>query len=382
VTVPSAAPEPIADDQLAMGASTLAFGMALGVGTVTLPLLALAAGYDPAIIGLLTASSAVSQLGIRLVLPWILGRYPDRLLVAIACLMIAGSYATLLLSVSIPAFLVAQSLQGTARGLFWTGSQTHVVRGQHGAVKSLARNQVVGNLGTMSGPALAGALAAISLPLAVQAGVAIGTVAFVATLGLHHLPPFVRRPAEHRGRLWRKPNVLVGCLANFTAGGWRSMLGSYVPVVLSAGGLGPGIVGILVALADAASMAAAAVLATVTARRITTALALAVLGISAALAVLPFAAGQPVVSGLMLLIGGVGSGIIVVLGPALVSETVDPSDRGEALALSGTFRAVALLATPAGVALALGVLPLSAAMVVAGVLIGVPPLLIGRRATV
>ena len=58
-----------ADDQVANGAANIGFGAALSIGAVALPLIALAAGYDPAAVGLLTACSAVSQLGVRLALP-------------------------------------------------------------------------------------------------------------------------------------------------------------------------------------------------------------------------------------------------------------------------------------------------------------------------
>ena len=54
-----------ADDQVANGAANVGFGAALSSGAVGLPLIALSAGYDPAAVGLLTASSAVSQLGWR-----------------------------------------------------------------------------------------------------------------------------------------------------------------------------------------------------------------------------------------------------------------------------------------------------------------------------
>ena len=46
------------DDRLPMLASVLGFSLALGAGTVAIPLVALAAGYDPATIGFLAAVAA------------------------------------------------------------------------------------------------------------------------------------------------------------------------------------------------------------------------------------------------------------------------------------------------------------------------------------
>src|SRR5438128_2472264 len=51
--------------------------MALGMASVALPLLALHAGYSKSSVGLLTAASAVSQMGVRMVLGLVMRRYPD-----------------------------------------------------------------------------------------------------------------------------------------------------------------------------------------------------------------------------------------------------------------------------------------------------------------
>ena len=54
-------PAPRSDQPAALGAVFI-YSIALGVGTLALPLLALDAGYDAATVGLLTATSAVSQV--------------------------------------------------------------------------------------------------------------------------------------------------------------------------------------------------------------------------------------------------------------------------------------------------------------------------------
>jgi hypothetical protein len=80
-------------------------------------------------------------------------------------------------------------------------------------------------------------------------------------------------------------------------------------------------------------------------------------------------------------LGGLGSGLLMSLGPALATMSVSPEERGEAIAVAGTFRAVALLVTPGAAAFAIGFVTLPVGMVVAGLVIGVPPMLAALRRT-
>jgi hypothetical protein len=369
------------DDRTMAALSVLGFSISLGIGTLALPLLALAAGYDAAVVGAFAATSAVAQLGFRLSLPWLLGRYSDRSLLGISCLMIAGSYAVLVVSTALPAFTVGHLLQGSARALFWTSSQTHAVRGSGTSVNALARVQIVGNIGTLTGPALAGAASGISVNLALVVGIATGLLAALSSRSMRSLPPFVRerrRPGE--AHIWRRPGVDVGCWASFTAGGWRAMLGSYFPVVLTEAGLGPGLVGAFLALADAASFGAAAILIRVNPTATRLLIEVGVLAASIGIAVMPFVAMQPAVAAILIAVGGAGSGLLLTLGPAAASDSVAPNERGDAIAVAGTFRAAALFATPAGVAAGLSVVTLPFGVAIAGVVLGVPTVVSGLRA--
>src|SRR5687767_12399211 len=107
------------DRPIALGVA-FGFALSLGIATVAIPLLALDAGYEPAAIGFLAATAAASQLLTRLTLPWLLGRFPDRGLVALSATLMLGAFLLLLASTALPAFLVAQVAQGAARALFWT----------------------------------------------------------------------------------------------------------------------------------------------------------------------------------------------------------------------------------------------------------------------
>ena len=106
-----------ADDRRIVLATTAGFSLALGIGTVAIPLLALDAGYSPATIGFLAALAAATQLLTRVGLPWLLGRYPDRTLVTLAALMMAGCFGLLTVSAALPVFVVAQLLGGISAAL-------------------------------------------------------------------------------------------------------------------------------------------------------------------------------------------------------------------------------------------------------------------------
>ncbi|MFI5254069.1 MAG: MFS transporter [Candidatus Limnocylindrales bacterium] len=358
--------------------SVVAFSIALGIGTVALPLLALASGYSPATIGLLAASSAITQLLARLQLPWLLDRMPDRVLIAAAGVLLGASYLALLLSASLPSFIVSQLLQGSARALFWTATQTHAVRGASGTVRTLAKVMGLSGVGSMIGPVLAGVLAGISFAAALGAGLATAVLTTVACLGLDRLPPYARRAEPTGTQLWRRSGVDLACWSNFAGGGWRAILGSYVPVILTAAGLAPGIVGSLVALADAAGIAILVVLVRLPSQRIHPALELGVVAACLALAALPAAASAPVAVGILLALGGAGAGTIVTLGPAVASESVRASEQGAAIAAAGTFRAAALLLAPAAVAGSLSAIGLGPAIALVALAIGAPTLVVRR----
>jgi hypothetical protein len=68
-----------------------------------------------------------------------------------------------------------------------------------------------------------------------------------------------------------------------------------------------------------------------------------------------------------------------VLGLAVASDAVHPEERGEAIAVSGTFRAGALFAAPLAVAGLVVVLPLAPAVALVGAAMTVPAVALRRR---
>jgi hypothetical protein len=372
---------PVRDDRpLALGVA-FAFALSIGIAVVAVPLLAIDSGYDAAAIGFIVATSAASQLATRLALPWLLGRFADRTLIGFAAVLMAGAFGVLLLSTALPAFLLAQLAQGAARAIFWTSSQTHAIRSGGQPVKRLVDLNLAGNAGTLTGPALAGFLATIGLPVAIAgAAIAVGLAAVGAPL-MAAFPPYDRKGGVGAFGLLRRDGVDVACWANFVAGTWWSMISSYIPVVLVGAGLGPAIIGWLVTLSEGAGAATLLVL-----RRTSTARIRAIVraGAFVEMAVLAGIAVAPpvlVAYAALLIVGGTAAGAVTSLAPALVTMVSGDQEHGDALALSGTFRSIAMLGVPASVGAVLVVTSVPVAMVAVAALAAAPGLMLGRRTT-
>lgn len=367
------------DDRTASLVVVFGFSVSLGVGTLAIPLLALGAGYEPASVGFLVATAAATQLGTRLVLPWLLGRFRDRALIGASSLMMAAAFGLLLFSTALPIFVGAQLLQGAARAIFWTSSQTHAIRGPGTPVRRLIDLNVVGSLGTLTGPALAGTLAVLGLPVALAAAGFGAILAAVGSTRLHRLPAFDRTRSVGSVGLLRRPGVDVACWASVVGGAWWSMMGSFVPIILVGAGIGPQAIGWLISASEAAGMTALIGLRNVSPDRVPGTVRLAAAGAGAALAALAVAPPVlPIYAGL-LVAGGAASGTVTTLAPAMASLAAGSHEQGDALALSGTFRAGALFGTPALVGALLTVVTLAPALVIVAAGVLLPGLAVGRR---
>lgn len=366
-------------DVLASATGAGVFSLALGTASVALPLLALQSGYSAAGIGALTAVSAVSQTGIRLVLGRVMRHRSDRTLVAGAGVLLALSCALLLASAAVVPFVVAQLLQGVARACFWTGSQTHVVRGAGRAAGALAQVNLVASAGLLAGPLLAGLLSERTPLLALGVAGAVALCGLVPNLLLDRLPPFTPPADRPPGRLWRRPGVGTGCWAGTTAGAWRALLTSYVPVALDRAGQSATAIGVLVSAANGAQLLGTAAAGRVRAHRSDNVLVGGVLATGLATALTAATAGSLVLSAAVLVVSGVAAGAVQVLGPASAAEAVHPQERGEAIAVTGTFRGAALLAAPLAVAGLVTVVPLAPAVALVGAVMTLPALAARRR---
>jgi MFS family permease len=351
------------------------YALGLAMSTVAFPLTALHAGYSGTDVGLLVGLSAAAQLTSRLFLARVMRVLADRTLVVGAGGFLAVSDLAIVLSHQLAPFLAAALLQGVSRACFWTGLQTHVLRqaGSEGR-RDLARVNLFSGIGLVAGPSLSGALGEISLSLSLAVAAAIALASCGPALMLRRMPVFVPPADRPPGRLWRRPGVDSGCWAGVTAGAWRALLSSYVPVALTAAGAGTSTVGILVSCADTGSIAGSAAAGRVRDGQLRRAYVASTLGAAAGIAVVVPAAGVPVLAAVFLAVSGLGAGVLQTLGPAMATQSVAPGERAEAVAVAGTFRAAALMVAPVGVAGLVLVAPLGVAMALAGALMVLPSL--------
>jgi MFS family permease len=372
LTLPSAPGRRTVRDTLASAGSAAGFSLSLSVASVAVPLLAVRAGYSGAEIGILTALSALAQMTTRLGMGAAMRRLPDWMFVAAATVSLGASNGLLALSAAPVPFVIAQVVQGVARAFFWTGSQTHAVRVSSSAVGALATLNLFSSVGLLLGPLLAGLLAETSASFALAVGTGIAFAATVPTFLLTRLPPF--QPPDDRSlrRIWTRPGVDAGCWSGVTAGAWRGLLSSYVPVLLEAARQSPSTIGLLVSVANAASIAGTALVSRVRERWLVWSFPLGVLAAGLGTAAVAPLASVPWMAAVALTVSGLGAGALQTVGPAVATDAVHPEERGDAIAAAGTFRAAALFLAPLGVAGMVLVMPLTGAMVAIGALISVP----------
>lgn len=371
--VPSAGVDGARRDAVASFVGAIIFAVGLGIASVAVPLLALRVGYSAAEVGVIVAISAVSQMVTRLFMGAMMRRVPDKVFVVVSAASLALSCGALVVSTTWLVVTVSQLLQGLARAFFWTGTQTHAVRMSDSAVGALARVNLASGLGQIAGPLAAGLLIAFSPQLALGVAGGISALGLVTALLLVRLDPFAPR-SKHGGqvRIWRRPGVNAACWASASAGAWRGLLGSYVPVALDHARQSSTTIGALVAVANGAQVAGSTVSGRMRGAGLRWSLVLGILASGIGVALVGPLADIAVLTALVLAISGIGAGALQTVGPAVASDSVGPEERGEAIASTGTFRAAALLMAPFAAAGLVTVVPLSAAIVTAGLLITVP----------
>ncbi|HEY2793665.1 MAG TPA: MFS transporter [Micromonosporaceae bacterium] len=364
-------------DLVASAGGAFVYSFALGIATLVLPLLALAHGYSRADVGYLTASSAIAQMGIRTTLGAFMRRYGDWVLVLAAGALLFASCAVVSFSAAVVPFVLSELLQGAARGCFWTGSQTHVVRGGDSGLRRLAVVNVVSSAGQLGGPLAGGVIAGVSLRGAMVVAAVIAAIGLIPPILLDRLPPFPPTPHDV-GVLWIRRGVDIGSLAGVTAGGWRGLLSSYVPVVLDHAGYSTSLLGGLISASNAMSIAGAAAVAWIPARFVVVSMASWIAATSAGAIAIGPAAGWVGPAAAALCVGGFGAGALQTLGPTVASDAVGPERRGDAIAAAGTARALALFVSPLAVGAALAVMSLTTAMMATGALMLAPAALSGH----
>ncbi|GAA3328002.1 MFS transporter [Paeniglutamicibacter sulfureus] len=371
----STAPTPRREDILSQ-TTILLFSVTLGMATVVVPLVATAAGYQLGAVGFLVGVSAITQIIARAGMGALMDRFSTRTFVLVALILLASSCVILGVTDELWAFVASQLLQGAARAYFFTGMQTHVIRASRPAVSALAIMNVTNGVGLLIGPLLAGIIGASSLSFALFIAAGIAGPGVLSCAFLIRYEPFAKprtETAEKAVPMWRRDGVTTAGWMGATAGGWRGILNSYLPVLLTEAGHSIPVVGAMMTLANLAALAGSAVARPV--RRTGVRLS-AVLGAALAVggvALMAFMTPHLVLAGAFLFISGVGAGILQTLGPALATEAVGLEERGRAIASVGTFRAISLLVTPMGIGALIFLVPSAAvATAIVAVAVGIP----------
>lgn len=358
------------------------FSVALGMATVVVPLVATASGYALGAVGFLVATSAVTQIAARAGMGVLMDRLRTRTFVLASLVLLAVSCVVLAVSQDFWAFIVSQLLQGAARAYFFTGAQTHVVRGSRTAVAALARMNITNGVGLLIGPLIAGLVGAWSLTAALWIAAAISGVAIFSGVFLTPYAPFTKprpQPGVRIQPMMQRPGVVTAGWMGATAGGWRGILNSYLAVIITEAGHSIPVAGAMMTLANLAALVGSS---------LATPLRRLGLGKSTLVGTVLAAAGTAAMALLMptlalacvfLVLSGLGGGILQTLGPALAADSVGPEERGRSIASVGTFRAISLLVTPMGIGALVFVLPSPAvATAIVAVALGVPALVTHR----
>ena len=356
-------------------AMILLFSVSLGMATVLIPLVAAAAGYSLTAVGFLVATSGVTQLLARMGMGVLLDRFATRTFVLAALILLLVSCVMLGLSDALVVFVISQLLQGAARAYFFTGAQTHVIRGSRRAVSALARMNVMNGVGLLIGPILAGVIGDVSLQGALLVAAGIAAVAIPVSLVLARHAPFARPivDGDPTRPVWLMPGVTAAGWMGVSAGAWRGILNSYMPVLLTAAGHSIPVVGALTTVANLAALCGSSIAGIVYRMGIRALIVLATGLAIGGIAVVTFTMDSLWLAAVFLFVSGIGAGLLQTLGPTLATESVGQEDRGRSLAAVGTYRAASLLLVPMGIGALVLVLPSAAlATAVVAVVVGLP----------
>ena len=360
-------------------ATAVLYSFALAVANVAFPLLALSVGYSAKALGIFVAISAIAQIGARWMLAAVMRRVSNATIVVASAILLTLSSAVVAATTNVIAIVASALLQGMSRAAFWTGSQTHIVRRDRPGAPSIAMLNLAASVAMVIGPIVAGLVSDRSAVTALWIATVVSGLAIVPTVFLERPPPFVSTSSINKREFVGRPEVAVGLVANAMAGGWRGLLGSYVPVALERAGRSGSIIGVMITVANAAAIIGSFIAARVTPRRAKGAVAVSILSTTIGTAVTGFGHLPLVVLGAGLTMGGVATGVLQVLGLTIAAESVPTEQRGDAIAITGTLRAGALFAAPFGVAMLLSVTTLGPAVVVMTLLLAAPAAVVRWR---
>lgn len=350
------------------------FSLALSVSSVAVPILIVRAGYSVAAVGFFIALSGVAQIGVRFRIGAVMRRVADKHLVGGALVLMALGSGLLVFTAMMWAIVVSQLLQGAARGLFWTGVQTHAVRTSTVAVRGLASVNLASGAGLILGPGLAGLLLESSEVLAMGAATTAAALGLLPVMLMTRLPVFPPSRHHRPGEDWtsRCTRVRIGSWAAASAGAWRGLMSAYVPVALHQAAHSSTAIGAVVGAANTATILAGWASRWVPSQRLVSGVSAGIAVTGLGLAVFGPTADVLVVAAVALVTSGLGMGMLQTLGPATAAEAVGAHEHGDVIATVGLYRAGATFAAPFGVGALVLAMPLGWALAAAGLLLALP----------
>ena len=353
-------------------AVTGVYATALTTATITLTFLALEEGLELGPVALLTALSALTQVLVRLPLGLVLSRIPDRTLVISAVATLALSLGAALALPGVGGLALAQVLLGASRAVFWTAGQTQVIRLSPNAARGMSHNMLITGLGNAIGPVLAGSAAHTAAEAGAWVALGLSGACIALSFTLTRLPVFNPPERPDAGRVGFRFGVLMASSGSFASGIWHVSMTALAPAILADARWTELAIGAVLGLTNAVFLVGVLLSGRASAR----AFALVVVVGSALVAIgvgcLALAGAVPAVAVAALLASGAGAGALMTLAPALASDAVHPEERGQAVVVTGTYRAGALLGGPLLVWGAGLALPFGPVMLALGALAGLP----------
>jgi MFS family permease len=230
----------------------LFFNLSLGLIFIVVPLYAKHLGMPGVAIGSLVAIPVLLQITISLAGGALTDRYGEKRLLALAMLMMTLSGVIFYFADTYYALLAGQLVQVAARALFWPVTQALVSHFPVATNIMMGRLNAVNNSGQVGGAMVAGLVIAM---LGFKAGLLLFTcLSFIAFL-LACILKVARHEAAPSGgiafkgivSLFRSPIILFSMLCAFIAAQPYALGQSFYPVYLESIGIGPSIIGMMLA---------------------------------------------------------------------------------------------------------------------------------------
>ncbi|MCU1418832.1 MAG: arabinose efflux permease family protein [Mycetocola sp.] len=348
------------------------YSLGLGISGVMLTFVAISDGLPIGVIALLSAASAASQMISRLVLGVAFRHVADRVVMALALLVLGLSMGAVLALPGIVGLTIAQVLQGASRAGFWTGSQIHVLRLAKVPANGMARNQFVSSAIGVLGPVIAGAFAGQDPRLAAWVVLSVSLLGVVGSMLLGRLPVFDPPKKPKEGGVWKRPGVAISSMGSLASGVWYVAINTFVPVVLGAAPWSTLSIGLIMAATNASMLIG--VIGAGVAKPVwyESIIIIGTITSSLGVALLCLAGILPLVTMAGLVTSGVGAGMLMTLYPTLAAQSVHPEEKAQAVVTTGVYRSSALLGTPILVSVATLFMPIGGAMLIVAGIAGAP----------